>query len=178
MKKIIGVRLGTPFKGQKPSEFILLRKNDAPGSVKRRIIRFIEKNVDEFDILEFQIQDETGKKYVASAESLKGEVVNIIDDDTIAEIGDDDTINISENTDEVNESLPQSHTVDQLKRLRKISKKTDIGDRASKMSGGNLSYERNPIDSGIESYQDFQSHNKKFQPNWNLKNLRPFRGEK
>jgi hypothetical protein len=35
---------------------------------------------------------------------------------------------------EINESLPRQHTVDQLKRLRKLTKGTDIGDRISDMN--------------------------------------------
>jgi hypothetical protein len=73
----------------------------------------------------------------------------------------------------VNESLPRQQTVDQLKRVMKISAKTDIGNRISDMNkqGANIQYIQNPIDSGIESYEDFEKKNKKFIPSWNLKNL-------
>ena len=80
----------------------------------------------------------------------------------------------------VNESLPRQQTVDQLKRVMKISAKTDIGNRISDMNkqGANIQYIKNPIDSGIESYEDYEKHNKKFIPSWNLKNLlSPFSGE-
>lgn len=80
----------------------------------------------------------------------------------------------------INEGLPQQHSVDQWKALRKACKGIDIGDRISDMGkqGANLAYIRNPIDSGIESYQDFEKHNKKFIPSWNLKHLMsPFTGE-
>jgi hypothetical protein len=34
------------------------------------------------------------------------------------------------------------------------------------------------VDSGIESYEDFEKHNKKFIPSWNLKHLlSPYAGE-
>lgn len=74
---------------------------------------------------------------------------------------------------EINESLPRQHTVDQLKRLRKLTKGTDIGDRISDMNkeGANIQYIQNPIDSGIESYEDYEKANKKFIPSWNLKHL-------
>jgi uncharacterized protein (UPF0335 family) len=81
---------------------------------------------------------------------------------------------------EVNESLPRKSTVDQLKKVMKLSAKTDIGNRISDMNkqGSNISYIRNPIDSGIESYEDFEKHNKKFVPSWNLKHLlSPFSSE-
>lgn len=81
---------------------------------------------------------------------------------------------------EVNESLPRQHTVDQLKRVMKLSAKTDIGNRISDMNkqGANIDYIRNPIDSGIESYEDFEKHNKRFVPSWNLKHLlSPFSSE-
>lgn len=80
----------------------------------------------------------------------------------------------------VNESLPRQRTVDQLKALRKMTKGTDIGDRISDLTkqGSNIQYAQNPLDSGIESYEDFERHNKKFVPSWNLKHLMsPFRGE-
>ena len=71
------------------------------------------------------------------------------------------------------ESLPQSKTVDQLKMVRRLSKGIDIGDRIPDMNkqGANIHYIQNPIDSGIESYQDYEKHNKKFIPSWNLKHL-------
>jgi len=42
----------------------------------------------------------------------------------------------------VNESLPRQQTVDQLKRVMKISAKTDIGNRISDMNkqGANIQY--------------------------------------
>jgi hypothetical protein len=44
--------------------------------------------------------------------------------------------------------------------------------------GANIQYIQNPIDSGIESFEDYEKHNKKFVPSWNLKNLlSPFSGE-
>ena len=78
------------------------------------------------------------------------------------------------------ESLPRQQSVDQLKRVMKMSAKTDIGNRISDMNkqGANIQYIQNPIYSGIESYEDFEKHNKKFIPSWNLKNLiSPFSGE-
>ena len=79
-----------------------------------------------------------------------------------------------------NESLPNKKTVDQLKRVMKMSARTDIGNRISDMNkqGANIQYIQNPIDSGIESYEDFEKHNKKFVSSWNLKGmLGPFKGE-
>jgi hypothetical protein len=79
-----------------------------------------------------------------------------------------------------NESLPRQQSVDQLKRVMKQSSKTDIGNRISDMNkqGANIQYIQNPIDSGIESFEDWQKHNKKFVSSWNLKGmLGPFKGE-
>jgi hypothetical protein len=79
------------------------------------------------------------------------------------------------------ESLPQNKTVDQLKMVRRLSKGIDIGDRISDMNkqGSNIQYIQNAIDTGVESYQDYQKHNKKFIPNWNLKHLMgPFQHSK
>ena len=58
----------------------------------------------------------------------------------------------------IKESLPQQKSVEQLKMVRKLSKGTDIGDKV-KMKGANLLYDTNIIDTGIESYQDYMSHN-------------------
>jgi hypothetical protein len=85
-----------------------------------------------------------------------------------------------EEFDGVNESLPRQHTVDQWNKLRKMTKGVDIGDRISDMNnqGANIQYIQNPIDSGIESYEDFEKNNKKFIPGWNIKGLLgPFPGE-
>lgn len=60
-------------------------------------------------------------------------------------------------TEFITESLPQQKSVDQLKMVRKLSKGTDIGDKIH-MTGANLSYDTNVIDTGIESYQDYMSH--------------------
>ncbi len=79
------------------------------------------------------------------------------------------------------ESLPRQATVDQLKRVMKQSARTDIGNRISDMNkqGANIQYIQNPIDTGIESFEDFEKHNKKFVSSWNLKGmLGPFKGEK
>lgn len=84
------------------------------------------------------------------------------------------------NDESVNESLPRERTVQQWNKLRKLTKGIDIGDRISDMNkqGANIQYIQNPVDTGIESYEDFEKHNKKFIPSWNLKHLlSPFRGE-
>jgi hypothetical protein len=80
----------------------------------------------------------------------------------------------------ITESLPRQRTVDQWKKLRKMTKGIDIGDRISDLNkqGANIQYYRNVVDSGIESYEDYEKHNKKFVPSWNLKHLlSPFSGE-
>jgi hypothetical protein len=64
------------------------------------------------------------------------------------------------------EALPQQSTVDQLKRIKKTIDKEiggDIGDKISDMNkeGANIQYIRNPIKTGIESYQDFERKNRK-----------------
>ena len=58
----------------------------------------------------------------------------------------------------ITESLPQQKSVDQLKMVRKLSKGTDIGDKIHP-TGANLYFDTNVIDTGIESYQDYMSHN-------------------
>lgn len=79
-----------------------------------------------------------------------------------------------------NEALPNKKSVDQLKKVMKMSARTDIGNRISDMNkqGANIHYIQNPIDTGIESKEDYDEHNKKFVSSWNLKGmLGPFKGE-
>jgi len=103
-------------------------------------------------------------------------VVNIVDEKCLAEFIEDDEEDVMILLSEF-ESLAQQHTVDQLKMVRKMSKGTDIGDRISDMNkqGANIQYISNPIDTGVESIQDYERSNKKFEPNWNLKRLKPFK---
>ena len=62
-------------------------------------------------------------------------------------------------------ALPRESTVKQLKKLRKLSKGTDIGDKISDMNkqGANIQYIQNPIDIGIESYEDYMKSNRKIK---------------
>ena len=82
--------------------------------------------------------------------------------------------------DRIDEALPRQRSVDQLKRVMKQSARTDIGNRISDMNkqGANIQYIQNPIDSGIESYEEFEKKNRKFVSSWNLKGmLGPYKGE-
>lgn len=86
-------------------------------------------------------------------------------------VGDNSNIlNKEEYFDVVSESLPRQRSVDQLERVMKASEKTDIGNRIG-LEGGNLHFAKNPIKSGIESYEDFEKKNKSFISGWNTKNL-------
>jgi predicted oxidoreductase len=148
-------------------------------SVKSRIKHMIEKN--KKDIFDFVI-DDGGRRAIKTFgpeninPELVGKEVPIIDNDVFAKFKEDGTIDIIQGVKE--EALPRSSTVAQLKRLRKATKGIDIGDRIAKLKGANLSGITNPIDTGIESYEDFEKHNKKFIPGWNMRHLKsPFRGE-
>jgi hypothetical protein len=70
------------------------------------------------------------------------------------------------NFTELNESLPRQSTVDQLKRLRKLTKGIDIGDRISNMNkqGANIQYISNPVDTGLESIENYWKHNDPVKP--------------
>jgi len=59
-------------------------------------------------------------------------------------------------------ALPRKSTVTQLKKLRKITKNVDIGDKISDMNkqGANIQYIHNPVDVGIESYEDYLKNSK------------------
>jgi hypothetical protein len=165
---------------------ISIRKKTADPSIRDQFIRGTDKTV-QTKIINMINADpnmnydfliiENGKKSIQSAVDLIGEVVNIIDEDYIAEFieSEDEEVEILLSNNEG--ALPQQSTVDQLNKIRKISKGTDIGDKISNMNkqGANIQYIQNPIDTGIESYQEFQKKNKKFIPNLNLKSLKPFK---
>ena len=70
------------------------------------------------------------------------------------------------NFKQLNENLPRQSTVNQLKRLRKLTKGIDIGDKISDMNkqGANIQYISNPIDTGIQSIEDYWKHNDPIQP--------------
>lgn len=149
-------------------------------SIAGRIKGLLDKN--KGDDFHFVI-DEDGVKSVKEFgpeninPELVGQSIIICNGPWLAQFNDDGTIDVVEQT---NEALPRQHTVDQLKRVMKMSAKTDIGNRISDMNkqGANIQYIENPIDTGIESYEDFEKHNKKFVPSWNLKHLMsPFSGE-
>jgi hypothetical protein len=166
--RILRARL-KPYGGS--SEFI---------SVSSKIKSLIEKNPE--DNFHFVV-DDNGVKTVKEFgldninPELVGKNIPIIEETYFAQFNEDGTISIVVGT---NESLPRQHTVDQLKRVMKQSARTDIGNRISDMNkqGANIQYIQNPIETGIESYEDFEKHNKKFIPSWNLKHLlSPFSGE-
>ena len=70
------------------------------------------------------------------------------------------------NFQQLNENLPRQSTLNQLKRLRKLTKGVDIGDRISDMNkqGANIQYISNPIDTGIQSMEDYWKHNDPVKP--------------
>jgi hypothetical protein len=168
--KIIRARLKA-VPGGKISEFI---------SVKGRIRSLIERNIgDNFDF----VFDDDGKKFVKSFgpdhinPELVGLEIQIIDSIHFAKFNQDGTIEIIFIQNE--EALPRESTVKQLNKIRKATKSTTIDDRVPKLKGANLDYERNYVDSGIESYEDFEKKNKSFITSWNLKHLKsPFGNKK
>lgn len=149
-------------------------KEGEPSSYTERdkIINIIQKNVDgKFQLL----VDEDGDQSTVYSDDLIGEVVNIVDDTCIAEFleGEDGSVGVSFSVFEG--ALPREETVKQLKKLRKLTKGMDIGDKISDLTkqGANISYIRNPVDTGIESIEDYWKKNKKFKPNKNL-NIKKF----
>ncbi len=115
-------------------------------------------------------------------EILKGQILPVVGNRRVTAFGlkfnEDGTLTVVP-TEEIpsNEgALPRESTVKQLEKIRKATKSTTIDDRVPKLKGANLGYEKNFVDSGIESYEDFQKKNKSFIPGWNLKHLKsPFR---
>ena len=60
----------------------------------------------------------------------------------------------------MNESFPRQHSIEQLKRIRKMTKSMDIDDKTQE-EGSNKLYHRTPIDNGIESYEDYINKGRK-----------------
>lgn len=170
MKYIIGIRVKSEDR-TKRDQFI---QGGSLGTLQTKIVNLINRNPG--GNYDFVINDD-GNKYTRNISDLLGEVVNIVDDNVIAEFTEDDSGDPLILVSHYESALPQQHTVDQLKVLRKLTKKSDIGDKISDMNkqGANIQYIRNPIDTGIESIQDYERSNKKFNPNWNLKRIKPFK---
>lgn len=170
MKYIIGIRPKSEDR-TKREQFI---QGGSLGTLQTKIVNIINRNPGgDYDFL---INDD-GDKYTRNISDLLGEVINIVDDNVIAEFTEDDNEDPLILISHYEGALPQQHTIDQLNIVRKSSKGTDIGDKISDMNkqGANIQYIRNPIDTGIESIQDYERSNKKFQPNWNLKRIKPFK---
>lgn len=183
MKIIIGFRKSAP-KGGKVEQFEMVRTGTGnPTIIKNKILRSIETNCagnydgTEESVYDFYINDD-GKKRVANSVELSGETVGVTDDKTLIEFVKDESGDIKiKRVKPTNENLPQQSTVDQLKKLRKSTKGVTIDDKISDMNkqGANIQYIRNPIDSGIESYQDYQSNNKNFDSKHVFKRIKPFK---
>ena len=183
MKIIIGFRKSAP-KGGKVEQFEMVRTGTGnPTIIKNKILRSIETNcAGNYDgtdepVYDFYINDE-GKKRVANSIELSGETVGVTDEKTLIEFTKDESGDIKIKRVEVtNENLPQQSTVNQLKKLRKSTKGVTIDDKISDMNkqGANIQYIRNPIDSGIESYQDYQSNNKNLDSKHVFKRIKPFK---
>lgn len=151
-------------------------------SVKGKIKSLIEKN--RGDIFQFVID---GRMEEFDPENLNGKLIEagkvmICEGPELAQFNIDGTIDVVyPESLSTNESLPRQQTVDQWNKLRKMTKGVDIGDRVSDMNkqGANIQYIQNPVDTGIESYEDFEKKNKQFIPSWNVKGLlSPYRKNK
>jgi hypothetical protein len=61
------------------------------------------------------------------------------------------------------ECLPNEKSIKQLEMVAKLSKKTDIGNRISDMNkeGANIHWIQNPIETGIESREDYEKNGRK-----------------
>lgn len=98
-------------------------------------------------------------------EDLVGEIISF--EEKLFSVENEENViklfEIKENIDIFEGALPQESTVKQLEKIRKKTKKVTIDDKVASMSkkGANLQYYRNPIDTGIESYQDFERNNRK-----------------
>ncbi len=175
MKIIIGIRKSVSS-GTRPNQFEMVRKGTGNTTViKNKILSEIRKeplgnyegtNSPVYDF--YIIDDSDNKSKVKTSIDLEGEIAGVIDEQTQLDFSrnEDGDIIISEINSTNEEALPQESTVKQLKKIKKTINKEiggDIGDKISDMNkqGANIQYIRNPIKSGIESYQDFERKNRK-----------------
>ena len=183
MKIIIGIRKSSP-KGGKVEQFEMIRSGSGNANViKNKVLRAIESNPEgnyegtDEPVYDFYITDGT-RKCVSNSFALAGEIVGVTDDKTLIEFNMDDNGNVIiskvETTSEG--ALPQQTTVDQLKKIRKQTKSVTIDDELSKLNnqGANIQFSRNPIDTGIESIQDYEISNKNFDKKHVFKRIKPF----
>lgn len=73
-------------------------------------------------------------------------------------------------------ALPREQSVNQLQKLKRLSNKTDIGNKVAVQAGNSVS-DRSALDN-VESYEDFVKGNKNFNPNWNNKGQKPYKKKK
>ena len=184
MKIIIGFRKSTP-KGSGPNQFDMIKPGTGNTNIIRnKILRAMENEPDgNYDgtndpVYDFYIIDGT-RKSVTNSFDLAGEIVGVTDDKTLIEfnLDVDGSVKISKIETTNEEQLPQESTVKQLEKIRKQTKSVTIDDEVSKMSkqGANIQYARNPIDTGIESYQDYERNNKNFDKKHTFKRIKPFK---
>lgn len=171
MKIIIGIRKSAA-KGAKVDQFEMIKPGTGnANTIKNKILRYINESPEgnwkgtNEPTYDFYIND-NGRKSIITSVDLAGEILGVTNDEVKIKFNKDESgdILISKVDDGINEeNLPQESTVKQLKRIRKLSKGTDIGDRISDMNkeGANIHYIQNPIDKGIESIQDYWKKNKK-----------------
>ena len=144
-------------------------------SVKGKIKSLIEKN--KGDIFQFVIDGrmEEFDPQNPNPKLIEAGKVIICDGPDMAQFNSDGTIDIvyPDMLPQNEEALPRQQTVDQWNKLRKMTKGVDIGDRVSDMNkqGANIQYIQNPVDTGIESYEDYQKKNKSWISSWNAKGL-------
>ncbi len=121
--------------------------------------------IDKFEICDIDFYDSYIKVYIN----------NLNDIETFG--GYDSNVPLEPEEEMVDESLPRQSSINQLKKLKRISKNTDIGNRIKSTPIGNLISDSSPI-SRVESYEEFTKKNKKFIPGWNVKGLKsPFKND-
>jgi len=183
MKRIISIRLKSG-EGVR-SEFV----RGSEGTVQAKIINMLK--MDPYGDYEYLISEDLKRgqkksanqkdsKYIADYDKLAGEVINIVNDEYIAEFTEDDDgyaiVLVSSDSDVSEAASPQSGSVRQLGNVMRQSASTDIGGRIADIYNkiANVQYYRNPIYTGIETQDDIYKANKKFIPNANLRHILPY----
>ena len=166
MKVIIGIRKSSP-KGGKLEQFEMIRSGSGNANViKNKVLRSIESNPDgnyegtDEPVYDFYITD-GARKSVSNSFALAGEIVGVTDDKTLIEFNMDEDGNVKISKVESTTEGTKGVTIDN--ELSKLNKQ-----------GANIQFSRNPIDTGIESIQDYEMSNKNFDKKHTFKRIKPF----
>lgn len=122
-------------------------------TIRRKIINMITEMPDDDFVF---VVDDNGDKRSVHSNTLVGQTLQIQESPV--------TVTVQENgvfVDEVKESLIRQSSLEQLKKVCKQSKKTDIGQKLKISKMGNLLSDKNVLDGKVDTYEEYMSKSKK-----------------